>query len=454
MADETSSPRVNSPKTRPMGGTEFSWYRSVPGGTGITVLALHLSKPPNLSTLQNTLHKLQNSHPILRSKLTHPSFSISPTPSLQIQSFNLSFTSNLLQNLSNPLHIPPLHLLLEHELNQNPWSSEPNSYVFFVTLYAVSDSDSVLALRLHTSVCDRTSGAYILRELMGLITEEEGGVERECENEICLAIEDLIPKGSCDKPFWARGFDLVGYSLNSLRTVNLGFEDVDSPRSSQVVRLKMRADETDRLLTACKARGIKLCGAIAAAGLIAANSSKHLTDDQSENYAVVTLIDCRRNLDPVLHDHQLGFYHSAILSTQTITNGEELWDVASRSYTAFSNAMNSNKHFKDMNDLNFLMCKAIENPALTPSSSMRTAFISVFEDPMIDDSSEVHREVGLEDYMGCSSVHGVGPSIAIFDTIRNGQLDCACVYPSPLHSRKQIQELIDDMEKILVEASK
>lgn len=118
---------------------------------------------------------------------------------------------------------------------------------------------------------------------------------------------------------------------------------------------------------------------------------------------------------------------------------------------SFANAKNSNKHFSDMSDLNFLMCKAIENPGLTPSSSLRTALISVFEDPIIDDSNELNQQLGLEDFVGCASAHGVGPSIAIFDTIRDGGLDCACVYPAPLHSREQMQELIDHMRRILVD---
>lgn len=79
--------------------------------------------------------------------------------------------------------------------------------------------------------------------------------------------------------------------------------------------------------------------------------------------------------------------------------------------------------------------------------------MSVFEDPVIDQSSEMRREViGVEDFMGCASVHGIGPSIAIFDKITDGSLDCVCVYPAPLHSRQQMQELVDNMKGILVEA--
>ncbi|XLU82885.1 hypothetical protein S245_006305 [Arachis hypogaea] len=55
--------------SRPVGGTEFSWCKAVPGGTGITVLGLILSKPPTISFLQNALKDIQNSHPILRSKI-------------------------------------------------------------------------------------------------------------------------------------------------------------------------------------------------------------------------------------------------------------------------------------------------------------------------------------------------------------------------------------------------
>ncbi|MFS7904627.1 hypothetical protein Hanom_Chr01g00038321 [Helianthus anomalus] len=84
-----------------------------------------------------------------------------------------------------------------------------------------------------------------------------------------------------------------------------------------------------------------------------------------------------------------------------------------------------------MANLNFLMCKAIDKPGLTPSSSLRTSLLSVLEDPLIENSNQLHKKIGLLDCIGCSSVHGVGPSLAIFDTIRDGELDCACVYPSP-----------------------
>ncbi|KAK3043527.1 hypothetical protein RJ639_002106, partial [Escallonia herrerae] len=458
-----SDPQPVEPKCRPVGGTENSWCRAVPTGTGTTVLALHLSKPPDTPLLHTALHRLLTSHPILRSTLhldpTTATFSFATplTPHLRIQHFDLHSTARILQG--PPIDtLSPFHLILEHEMNLNPWSDSngPTSGVdlFFASVYEVSADTWAVVLRVHTAACDRTAAVALLRELLELIVEGGGAKgESNGEAEVSLGIENYIPSGKADKRFWARGMDMLGYSLNSFRLANLGFEDAGYPRKSEVVRFELNADETDRIVSGCKSRGIKLCALVAAAGLLAARSSKCLPYGQWEKYAVATLIDCRSVLDPILSCHHQGFYHSALVNSHDLKGGEELWELAKRIYTSFANAKDNNKHFSDMADLNFLMCKAIDNPGLTPSSSLRTSLISVFEDPVIDESNKLHGGVGIEDYVGCASVHGVGPSIAVFDTIRDGKLDCACVYPSPLHSREQMQDIVDDMKRFLVDGS-
>ncbi|KAL5721226.1 hypothetical protein ACHQM5_013813 [Ranunculus cassubicifolius] len=432
-----------APQTRSLGGTEYSWCRAIPSGTGITVLSLLLCKPFPPHTLQTIVQKLQLTHPILRSKLTYStpiSFTISPDPYTQINSLTTSQS---------------FHQIIEHELslNQNwpnPVNSDDQTELFYCTHYSIEQGNKwVLVFRVHTSICDRTSGVSLLRELLSLIRGNGG--EEGVDDKVNLGIEEIIPSGKASKPFWARGVDLLGYSLNSFRFSNLEFKDVESTRSSGMVRLRLDKDQTDAVLAGCKARGIKLCGAMSAAAIIAAYSSKHLPENQWEKYAVVTLVDCRKELDPPLQSHNFGFYHSAVLNTHDISGETELWELASRCYTGFKIATNSNKHFSDMNDLNFLMGKAIDNPGLTPSASSRTSFVAVFEDPVIDDdTSNLQQEIGLEDFVGCSSVHGIGPSIAVFDTIRNGGLDCSCVYPTPLHSREQMQGLVDEIKGILL----
>lgn len=455
--------RVTESTTRPVGGTEYSWCRAIDGGTGIAVIALSLSRTPKLENLQNTLNKLQIRHPTLRSTFRFDasanSFSLATSPGsrVEIHPFDSSSTAQIVRDSDDPHRI-----ILEHELNKNAWT-DPHRWingergVFFVSLYDLSDGgeERVLTLRLHTGACDRTSAVTLLREFMRETTADEGHVEEEEEVGLGKAIEEMVPSGKGDKPFWARGIDVLGYSLNAVRFSNLSFVDAeDSNRRSQVVRMKLESDQTLKLVAGCKARGIKLWAAIAAAGMISAYSSKNLPQYQGEKYAVVTLSDCRPILEPPLTPNDFGFYHSGILHTHDITGEEKLWDLAKRCYDSFTSAKNSNKHFTDMSDLNFLMCKAIENPNLTPSSSLRTALISIFEDPVTDEYSEqALASAGVKDYIGCASIHGVGPSVAVFDSLRDGKLDCSFVYPSPLHSREQMDELIQHMKAILLEGS-
>ncbi|KAJ7976145.1 GATA zinc finger protein [Quillaja saponaria] len=143
-----------------------------------------------------------------------------------------------------------------------------------------------------------------------------GGIQKEIGNkrEGSMGIEDLIPNGKAKKRLWAREVDMFSYSVNSLWLTNLKFKDTKSPRSSQVLRLQLDQNETERVLAGCKTRGMKLCGALTAAELIAAHSSKC----SSKKYGTVTLTDCRSILEPPLSNHNFWFYHSAILNIHEI----------------------------------------------------------------------------------------------------------------------------------------
>lgn len=254
-------------KGRAAGGTEYSWCRAVPSGTGITVLAILTNKMPETTKLQDALSKLQTFHPILRSRLhaNNPSknsfsFVTSSTPFVQVKSFNLLSTSKILESSEN-ISVSPLQLILEHELNQNDWSNLNRSKcinvsdVFFASTYALPNGKFVLVLRLHVTACDRTSAVALLRELLVLGGQGEGErketVMKEIignEGEVNLAIEDMIPKGKNKKGLLTRGMDMLSYSVNSLRSSSLKFTDAKSARSSEVVRFQLNKDNTDRIL--------------------------------------------------------------------------------------------------------------------------------------------------------------------------------------------------------------
>nr|XP_043608835.1 uncharacterized protein LOC122580632 [Erigeron canadensis] len=385
-----------------------------------------------------------------------------PVPHFHLNILTLSATSQLLQTLmahSSSTSLSPLHILLEHELNINEWSgftsrslSKGGFYIWFANLYTLPDQRWILVMRFHTAVCDRTTAVSLLKELREVFGENEGEGFKEEGN---MAFEELVPAGKAKKTMWGHGKDMVAYSVNSFRLSKLKFKDVKGPYRSEVVRFKMNAQQTQMLLVGCKSRGIKLCGVLVSAMLLAVYSSRRLPNkNKRKKYGVIFLNDCRSYLQPALSHQHFGFYHSAINTVQEMKRAENLWDLATRSYTSFASAKNNNKHFTDVADLNYLMSKAIDNPSLTPKSSLRTALVTVFEDPVIEMASELSQDLLLDDYVGCASVHGVGPSIAIFDTIVDGQLDCLCVYPSPLHSREQIQELIANMQTNLVDGIK
>ncbi|KAJ0611108.1 putative chloramphenicol acetyltransferase-like domain superfamily [Helianthus annuus] len=443
-----SVPSPADTTSRPVGGTEYSWCKAVPGGTGVSILAFLFSKQPDISHLQSCIHKLQNSHPILRSKLRFD-------PATSGYSFVTPVDSSPPQFQPSD-HTQSFELTIEHEMNTNPWANTNKQVnetnVMFVNVYNLPEQQWAVVLRLHTAACDRAAAAFLFRELLGLLG---GGGDKEIvkEDGVGLAIEDCVPAGKASKPFWARGADMIGYSVNSFRFSNLEFKENGVPNSTQLVRMKIGVEDTEKILSACKAKDIKLFVLLAAAGIIAARASKNLSNDKTEKYSLTTLMDCRSLLEPVLSDHHIGFYHSALLNNHDVKGGEDLWELAQKIYASLTTAKDSNKHFTDMADLNLLMCKVVDNPGLTPSSSLRTSLISLFDETLVENTNQCHKDIGLLDYVGCASVHGASPSLAIFDTIRDGELDCACVYPSPTHSREQMQAFVDHMKQILIASS-
>jgi len=66
--------------------------------------------------------------------------------------------------------------------------------------------------------------------------------------------------------------------------------------------------EMKSVFQGCKQSRIKLCGAITAAGLMAAHSNKN----SSKKYGIITLTDCRSTLDPPLSDQNFGMFISCI----------------------------------------------------------------------------------------------------------------------------------------------
>lgn len=146
-------------------------------------------------------------------------------------------------------------------MNNNAWinpdgSLVENADVLFATVYNLSVAEWAVVLRIHTAACDRTGALSSFRELLGMIKRGEYGGGFMEEWEVSLGIEDCVPDGKAHKPFWARGVNMLGYSLNSLRLAHLDFENTEVSRSSRFVRLKMNSDDTSRILSVSLSNGL------------------------------------------------------------------------------------------------------------------------------------------------------------------------------------------------------
>lgn len=136
-------------------------------------------------------------------------------------------------------------------MNRDTWRDPKagDNDVMYASTYEIGDERFAMFLRLHTSACDRAAAVSLLKELLRLVAtgggDDGGGVRDEKVNP---TIEDMIPEGKTNKPFWARGLDVLGYSLNALRFANLSFVNAESPRSSRIVRFQLNAEETKSLL--------------------------------------------------------------------------------------------------------------------------------------------------------------------------------------------------------------
>ena len=243
----TAEPGAAAWRTRAVGGTEYSWCRAVPGGTGTTLLALRLARGGTATRAEAAVRSLQAAHPVLRAHLRAASTS-SPT-----LAFPATSSAPQLRLAPQPSALD-FDSLLERELNRNPWAAaaetEPDGApVFFAALYDLPApaGGAALFLRIHTAACDRAASAALLRELLAHLGGAGAGDPESAAVE--AGLEGRIPQKDAWKPFWARGVDMLGYSINGLRTSTLPFvESGTAARSTQMVRLAFGLQDTTRLL--------------------------------------------------------------------------------------------------------------------------------------------------------------------------------------------------------------
>jgi hypothetical protein len=296
---------LEGPYDRLLGDTEENWCRAIAGGTGITVLGVLFSQQLDPSLLQLAVDVVQLNHPRLRSELMwiqgKPAFRVSNSPCVNIEVLDETGSEeSLATNNTDFEHAKTTEngnaenmekseaegrswlTLIETELNTNLWHEKEihsleGMKLFVVRLHHLPRNRSLVTLRVHTATCDRVSAATVLRDILKAFVNIRKGLPPDLETtqnlevdtsqdlkeEIMpsgkgkeekdssmklMSVEAAIPPGKANKPFWAHGIDLLGYSLGSKWHALLPFEEPCMPRQTRLIRSSLSFEHTQALL--------------------------------------------------------------------------------------------------------------------------------------------------------------------------------------------------------------
>ncbi|KAG0631303.1 hypothetical protein M758_1G242100 [Ceratodon purpureus] len=443
---------------RKLGKTEANWVAAVESGTGTTITSILFDRRVGVGEVEEALGDVVGWHPRLRSVIVREGseFFFRTAEEVRVSVCEVDRSLERFDDDEEGNAREVWHLVTEEELN-TPFPTDFPIPVFVPKLYLLPESKSLLVIRLHASAADMASTATIVKCIVSSLHRRSGGeskiagdvegVENRNSAEqgaVLPSVEDAIPPGQANKPFWAHGVDVVGYGLVSRRHAYLPFDDTESLRASKLIRGALTVEATNLLLKECKNHGVSIHGVINAAALKAVAAYKRV-GAKGEHYGTTVLLQCRNRLQPTLPESSVGFYHAALMRTIHTSEPEPFWDLAARCSQDFDTAIKNRKHFTDMGDLNALMVQAMRFPNLTPSGSLRTSVLSTMYDPVVEDLGEEAAAVGVKDYLSCSSTHGVGPCLALFPFMRQSALQFSFIYSSPLYSRSLMQKLVDSI---------
>lgn len=501
-------------ESRALGTSEANIVKALEGGTGITVRGILFGQTLSICPLRAALLDVLSSQPLLRSHIIHKEgklwLHIPKHPNIHIDLVHTTENEGLqqIQHVQDGIETPnegiktpcdgieapneeintPLEKIktphdwthyVEEEIN-TPYPAQLPHQAFQARLYLLPSHTSLLILRLHPSATDFLSGSliatqlfsslqhYIHLESIGQLPNDHDGnndvdgddhdhdIDGGHDEDVAMidlpCIEDGIPPGQCNKPFWARGIDVVGYGLVSRRHAFLPFNVPGKPTRSCLIRSALSTTATTKLLEACKQGQTDTYGVLMAASLKAVTDFKEV-GNRGEHYGIVCLLNCRKLLQPPIPDSSVGCYHAGMMRTIHATQAMGLMDLAKKCTCDFNEAVKNRKQFTDLADLNMLMVQAMAHPNLTHAGSMRTALISSFYEPVLETVGETEKELKVMDWVTGMSFHGVGACLALLPGIRDGALQITYVYCEPLFTRSTAQSLVDSIFNYLSKLS-
>lgn len=467
--------------TRVLGGTEENWFKSSSGGTGILAFGSVFRRSIDLRHIHAATQVLLERHALLRGQIVENAkgklciqigsssgheVQEKPWPSLEgMENDGVMIFPGDDSGKAGSL---ALHKIITEELNASYLNAEgkasPPLDVFQTHVYAnPTKALTVIILKLHSAALDRHSCNIVAQDFLVALNASVGGrsphlPESSDAESLLPPMEDMIPKGKASKGLLQKGFDAVGYAVNSKKYSLLPFQPNFSgssakqvPFRSDVVSLSLGKEGTASLFASCKQESTTSAAALAAAFLLAASNSKELKEKKLDEFSFTCVTDCRSYLEPELSERTLGHYTAGFPGNEKAKEGTSFWDLARRISAAIEKDVAKAKYFSEMAVLGMLFSQVMKHPNLTPSNSLRTALFSLFVDGLLKAQYKDTTELSLLGSLGpFSSMHFVGPCFSLGEALLDGpELLLSFVFPSPLYTRAQMLSFLHSSVDLL-----
>jgi hypothetical protein len=253
--------------TRKLSRTESNWIAAVNSGTGITICSILFDRRIPQLEIEGAVEDLLARNPRLRSILVQGEDQFFFETPEQVSDFSISVVDRSSNNTTSHNGEDEEEVELKEELwrviaEEAMNTPFPSTFPFPVLeskLFLLPESHCLLVLRIHAAAADMASTATVIKQIIGSlhkrlensvdeVVETLGNGKISNEEEFLPAMEDAIPSGQANKPFWAHGVDMVGYGLGSRRHAYVPFHDPDSPRCSKLISADLKAGATSLLL--------------------------------------------------------------------------------------------------------------------------------------------------------------------------------------------------------------
>ena len=196
---------------------------------------------------------------------------------------------------------------------------------------AVSGPSSVLALTFHHSIADGRAGLALLRRLLALLMQETLAADQTNLERLLPSMQALLPpeRRWAELPQAAQALKATltnDYRRHGAPATLPWLDSSTTGMAPKIVRLRLDAGQTQRLIEAARANHTTVHGVLCAAQLLA---QARLQDGTAPSTLLLSSpVDMRAHLQPVAPESPLGLFVSIVSATFAVAPDTALWPLA------------------------------------------------------------------------------------------------------------------------------